>query len=533
MDQTIEVIKFLENHLKKIEKLSKYANLSYWNAAASGQSKDYQIYERLQFELEKIYNNKEDFVRLKEWLNTPIADPLIKRQVKLLYNRYLGSQGDISLIKEIVSKSTELEMKFNTYRAKIEEREYSDNQISKILKTETKSIELQKAWSGSKKQGQIVEKQLIELIKLRNKLANQLGFKNYYELSLSANEQNSKDILIVFDELAKLTEEPFRRLKSEIDYALSKKYNVRESDLAPWHYNDLFFQEAPEIYKVNLDKYYRENILEIAKKFYKGIGLPVEDILENSDLYERKGKYQHAFCTNIDREGDVRIMENIQDNEKWMETTLHELGHAVYDKNIDNNLPFLLKTNAHIFVTEAIAQLFERNSKKMSFMRKYCHLSDEEATRISPEVEKIIKLKELVFSRWSQVMMRFEKALYENPDQNLNILWYQLVKKYQMLNFSRDKPDWASKIHFVSAPVYYHNYLLGRLLSSQLNNYVTKNILKQEYVSGSDYSNNLEVGSFLKKSLFSQGARYDWNETIMRATGEPLNPRYFAEEFVN
>ena len=71
-------------------------------------------------------------------------------------------------------------------------------------------------------------------------------------------------------------------------------------------------------------------------------------------------------------------------------------------------------------------------------------------------------------------MVNFEKRLYKNPDQDLNKLWWDLVKEYQLIDFTRDKPDWASKIHFVNAPVYYHNYLLGEVFASQLTNYISK-----------------------------------------------------------
>ena len=36
----------------------------------------------------------------------------------------------------------------------------------------------------------------------------------------------------------------------------------------------------------------------------------------------------------------------------------------------------------------------------------------------------------LIFSRWCQVMLRFEKELYGNPNQDLNKLWWDLVEKY-------------------------------------------------------------------------------------------------------
>jgi peptidyl-dipeptidase A len=128
-------------------------------------------------------------------------------------------------------------------------------------------------------------------------------------------------------------------------------------------------------------------------------------------------------------------------------------------------------------------------------------------------------------------MFNFESKLYENPEQNLNELWWSLVKKYQMIDFSRDKPDWCSKIHFVIAPVYYHNYMLGELLASQIHAYIAKNILRQNNLKNIDYSNK-EIGIYLKKSIFEQGMKYEWNKLIENATGEKLNPKYFVQEFV-
>jgi peptidyl-dipeptidase A len=35
---------------------------------------------------------------------------------------------------------------------------------------------------------------------------------------------------------------------------------------------------------------------------------------------------------------------------------------------------------------------------------------------------------ELYLSGWSLLMFNFEKALYENPDQDLNKLWWDMVE---------------------------------------------------------------------------------------------------------
>ena len=57
---------------------------------------------------------------------------------------------------------------------------------------------------------------------------------------------------------------------------------------------------------------------KLCRDFYAGIGLPIDDVLARSDLYEKTGKSPHAFCTDIDREGDVRVLANIVPNEYWM-----------------------------------------------------------------------------------------------------------------------------------------------------------------------------------------------------------------------
>jgi peptidyl-dipeptidase A len=40
------------------------------------------------------------------------------------------------------------------------------------------------------------------------------------------------------------------------------------------------------------------------------------------------------------------------------------------------------------------------------------------------------------------------------------------------------------------------------------------------------------VGRYLREKVFGPGALYPWNEMIRRATGEPLTPKYFVEQFV-
>jgi len=524
--QEKEVQEFLKEQNEEIKAVYVKIKLAYFTAIISGKPEDYKVYEDAALKYEKFFHNKENFEKIKEFQKQKNEDEIIKRELEILRLSYLGSQGDWQLIQELTKKSAEIEKKFNTYRAKINNKECTDNDIREILRTETNSEKLKETWEAGKQIGKVAEKEVIKIIKLRNKLAKQLGFGNYYELKIEIGEQNKEELIKIFKELENSTNAPFKKLKQEIDDVLSKRYKIKPEEIKPWHYHDRFFQEGPEIYKVKLDDFYKKDVIEKAKNYYASIGIDVSDVLERSDLHEKKGKYRHACCMDMNRENDVRIIQNVKNNEHWMSTTLHELGHAVYNKYTDKSLPFLLRSEAHIFTTEAIALLFGRKSRNAEFIK---HYGDEKPSEeLFEDIKKMLELEELVFIRWALVMFYFEQELYKAPEQNLNKLWWSLVKKYQLIDFSRDEPDWASKIHLVSAPVYYHNYVLGKLLASQLHNHIIKNFkLNKE----TDYSGKKQVGEFLIKNIFAPSARYKWDEMIKKALGEELTAKYFVEEF--
>jgi peptidyl-dipeptidase A len=130
-------------------------------------------------------------------------------------------------------------------------------------------------------------------------------------------------------------------------------------------------------------------------------------------------------------------------------------------------------------------------------------------------------------------MLRFEKGMYENPGQDLNKLWWDLVEKYQMLRRpeGRNAPDYASKIHIVSTPVYYHNYMMGELFASQLHHAIARDVYGGAEPNGVIYVGNPKVGRFMKEKVFAPGRTLSWNDLTRHATGEGLNPKAFAADF--
>jgi len=513
---------FLKRYESKVVPLSKKLNLAYFKALISGRREDYKKAAELEIKLEKIHANKKDFVKLKKFKGN-VKNQILKRQLDLLYNAYLGNQINPKKLERMVKIQTRIEKRFSTHRVTFKGKKISDNEVDRILRESKNLKDLETIWKASKTIGEIVSKDVLRLVKLRNESAKELGFKNYYEMSLLLSEQDPEKIEKIFNKLDTLTKKPFTKLKDEIDETISKRLNISKNQLMPWHYQERFFQEGPRIFEINLDKYYK-NVLKLVKSFYTGIGLPVNNIIKRSDLFEKKGKYQHACCIDIDREGDMRIIANIKPNYMWMNTMLHECGHGVYNEFIDRRLPWLLRTT-HTVTTEAVAMFFGRFASDPRWIKDFVgvNIPDKEAIAY----KKHQQMMRLVFSRWSQVVYRFEKSMYEDSEQDLNKLWWDLTEKYQLLKKpERDKPDWAAKIHIAAYSTYYHNYMLGDLLSSQLSHYIVKNILKDTQ----NFSGRKDVGKYLKEKVFRHGNKYPWDELIKKATGKSLTPRYFADE---
>ena len=528
---------FINKYVEKAKPLEKALYTAYFDASINSNDENWAKVAKLEKEYNKIYFNKVDFKTLEEIKKSnAIKDPLLKRQLDILYNSYLSKQADTSKINRLTDMVSQIEVKYSNFRAKVDNKMLTDNDVEEILKKSTNSDELKKVWLAHKEIGPLVANDILAVVKLRNEVARELGFTNYHEMSLNLSEQDPNEISRLFDELDQLTRDEYIKLKNEIDTYLANRLKIKPEELMPWHYQNRFFQEAPHIFEVDFDKYYKnQDIVKLTEKYYASIGLPIDDIVARSDLYEKPNKNQHAYCINIDRENDIRVLCNVRPNARWMETMLHEYGHALYEKHYSKDLPYILRTPAHIFTTEAIAMLFGRKGAEAQWIQDMVGISDEEKSKIFDIANKRLKMQQLVFSRWSQVMYRFEKAMYENPDQDLNKLWWDLVEKYQMIKRpeSRNSPDWATKIHIATSPCYYHNYHLGELFASQLYFTIAEKILKDDPFKVLSFTGHPEVGKYLIDNVFSVGAKYEWNDMIEKATGEKLTPKFYAKQFVH
>ncbi len=527
---------FIEQHIKRVEPLEIQYEQAYWEGATTGNKEAFEQQSELELKMRRIYQNTDEFALLKSLKQSGrVKDAKLIRQLDKLYYAYLKNQIEGNLLKRIVELDNEIRNTYNNYRGSIEGQKVAMSEIYTIMTTEKDSRKRELAWRASKEVGNVIFDDLIQLVRLRNEAARSIGFDNYHTLSIVTGEQSIEQLDQIFDELDELTAEPFAQMKAELDKILADSYGIEVSEFRPWHYHDPFFQRSPLVYELNLDDYYaKADVKQIARRYYAGVALSADDILARSDLYDREGKYPHAFGQAMDRHGNARVLCNLQNTERWMETILHELGHALYSKYHDQNEPYLLREPAHSFTTEAVAMFFGRLSRNANWMKEMLELTEQQRNEINEVSRKYLQFQQILFARWVLVMYNFEKQLYANPEQDLNSLWWDLVEKYQLVKRPPGPVDsgWASKLHFATAPCYYHNYMLGELLASQWHHYLVHNIFRLGSDESVSYVGDKRIGKYFREEVLEPGAVYHWDEMIRRSTGEKLNPKYFVNQFV-
>ncbi|MDA3862856.1 MAG: M2 family metallopeptidase [Deltaproteobacteria bacterium] len=541
-----QVQTFLKDYLAQRIPLETALNETWWKLAVNDNPDLASSCNHLEYKFQKLHSSAKHLATIKEFLqNEGIKkDKLQFRQLQILQNTFGQEQYSSKIKKEIIKLSSQLEYRYNNYRPEFKKNtkliSLSHKRIISVLKHELNPDKKQKLWELSKNRGIVVgPDDFARLVTLRNRSAREAGFKNFFEMKLLCNELDPETVCNLMDNLQTSTNSFYQSMKKTIDKKLASRFSIKASKLMPWHYGDLFFQELPQAITIDFDNLIRKNPLYPVKKFLESLNFNLDRIYENSDFYEKPGKTSPAFCMDIDRKGSIRILTSLQKNFSWLETILHEFAHAIYFDCIDTNLPWLLKTHAHNFITEGTAlwmQNFAFNQNLLSQIQPDFSFSAAPTQIEQPRLDNLNWAQKLIFIRWALVVFNFEKNIYQGTGQNWQNLWWELVQKIQLINpppDREDKCDYLAKIHIISNPVYYHNYLLGLIFSAQLDN--TIHSIHKKHLGkfsldwfsphlppGTPNASGSLVGNFLKDKLFHHGKKHEWSKLIEKCTGSKL-----------
>jgi peptidyl-dipeptidase A len=501
---------------------------AWWETSTRSSPEAAQRRERLELERRDLLGDPDAFRAIEAARRKADEfDPLVARQLDVLHDAFAPHQIDAELRRRIVELEVEVETTFNTFRGEIDGQRVDDNAIADVLRTSDDSAARRAAWEAAKQVGAEVADRVLELARLRNEAARRLGYRDHFALALATSELDEGRLFGTLDEVDQATAAPFDEWKARLDATLAERFGCEPADLRPWHLDDPFFQDPPISGAVDLDPLFEHADVEaLTVRSYDGLDLDTRPVLSRSDLYAREGKSQHAFCIHIDREGDVRVLCNVEPNERWTETMLHEFGHAVYDRELDSSLPWLLREPAHALTTEGVAMLFGRLARNPGWLTTVAGVGAADVEALTSRLAEARRAALLVFARWVLVMTNFERGLYADPDADHDARWWDLVERYQRVRRpdGRHAPDWAAKIHLTVAPVYYQNYLYGELVASQLQSTLE--------MRAGGVVDEPAAGRFLVDEVFRPGASVRWDRLMERATREPLTAAHLARQLV-
>ncbi len=510
----------LSSFLALLEKKSEQVNRAVWLLETTGSQDALSLKADLDTELKCLLSDRSLYSQIIAW-EIEAKDLVVKRELNVLKRLFKPNQIDAKKLEAIAQKEASLSQLYTSFRAEIEGKTVSENEIREMLRKEADPEKRKKIWAASKVVGEVLAPPILELVEMRNQGAKELGYSNFFTMQLDLQEVDSNWLDRTFEDLSERSQVAYNKVVSEIEEDQKKRFSVSSQELGPWSFEDPFAQEDP-LAMPDLDSLVaRVDIVNAVTLFYDRMGFDVREILKRSDMEERPSKTQHAFCIHIDRKGDVRTVNNVKPTLRWLEVVLHELGHAVYEEGFDPQLPWLLKEPPHMITTEAIALLMGRQAYKADSLSLLVKSSQRKLLR---QAEVSLRRRQLIFSRWVLVMTAFEKELYRNPAQNLNRLWWELVEKYQRIRPPKGregKADWAAKYHIGLAPVYYFSYLLGEMFASSI----------QKEISLLGIA-SVQTGKFLKTKIFWPGNRFDWKQLVYNVTGDDLKADAWLSEYV-
>jgi peptidyl-dipeptidase A len=509
---------------ERLSDLETRFHVAYWESQIKATPPNESRRADIELELRRVKGDPDAHAAVADALERDTHDPVVRRQLEVLRLSLTGNQMDDAHRVAIVERSSAIESEFAAFRPTVDGRRLDDNEILEMLRHSDDVAHREQVWRASKQIGGQVADRLRDLARTRNEVALSMGFADYYRMALELQELPEEWLFERLDELDELTREPYAAWKAEVDDRLKRRFDTGE--IMPWHYADPFFQEAPREGRIVLDQVLEPlDATEAAVRTFDGWGIDLRKVMKLSDVYPRALKCQHAFCLDVDRSGtNVRILANVVPGERWITTMLHESGHAAYDVSFNPTLPYLLRRPTHIFVTEAIAILCGRFVRDPGWLRDVAGVDPAAVEKIERPLVQANAAESLQFARWGLLMTHFERELYADPEGDLDARWWDYVERFQLIPRPDPAPvgGWASKIHLAVAPVYYHNYLLGEMLASQL-----AHTMQRECggVVGSR-----AAGEFLIQRVFRAGAFMRWDSLVEEATGSGLRAKSFAAD---
>lgn len=519
MEGIKKYIELRDKFCEKLEEIQHNLELSAWDFYTNSKEENLDKYTQVQEQMSDLYKDEDLYKKLKQIQEIGLEDKHLARQLKNLVKDFYNEIESGEELKELRDKENEIAQKYNSYIMELDGEKITPAEISVILETETNVDVRKKAYETLVKRGDEIAQDIVQLVQMRNDYAKIKGYDNYFNYMIEDTYEISPQ------KLEQLIKEVYSKIKDESTNIeqirkaeLAKAFSIAEEDLRDWHFGLQTENNPTKAVSQYLSS--KEQVVEICKMAYKNMGYDIENMGITLDLFPRENKNTHGFAFCIKPGEDARILANLTNNIRSIDTLLHELGHCVYDIGIDKDLPLLDRDCASSVMTEAIAMMMGDLVKTENILK------DIVPNDILQDFKKELKKDEARFVSRSLQIIEFEKEMYKNPTQDLKKLWQEMKIKHLYRNDKTElNNEWATIPHYLSHPGYYQNYFRAGLIKAQIYNTLINNL--------GLITENSKTAQFLDNNIFKIGATLEEEELVEKLTGKPVSTTDFCERIIS
>ena len=407
----------------------------------------------------------------KALVNSKFKDELIKKYGKLLFDL---AENTLKVFSNEIIPDAQEENRLSSKYSKLiasakidfDGKELNLSQMVPYTQSKDRNVRIEAA----KKVAQFFAENQEEfdniydsLVKVRTKMAQKMGYKNYVEFGYKQLSRLEYDAKMVEGYRNQVLEN-IVPLHTELRKRQEKRLGVEKLR---------FYDEAIKFNSGNADPHGSpEWILNHGKTMYKELSKETDEFFtfmtENNllDLLSKKGKMSGGYCTYIPEHKAPFIFANFNGTAHDIDVLTHEAGHA-----------FQVYQSRGFEVPEYLWPTYEAceiHSMSMEFLTwPWMNLFFQNDT----EKYKFIHLSEaLLFIPYGVTVDEFQHWVYENPEvtpQERREKWLEIEKKYLPTRDYGEVDElkngifWFRQGHIFSSPFYYIDYTLAQVCAFQ------------------------------------------------------------------
>ena len=501
------LVSYLDNLGKQYEEICVEMGTANWNLYSKEGKADQDTPKRKYSELllESAHLEMVDM-----WLEKvdKETEPRLHRRLQVWKDVLKAAKVDMD--EEIYKLENVLEMEITDYKHRVAGKLVPHRELRRTLNAAHKdpTERSQKYTEYMTKMQEALEPRVLELMRLRNKKSQEVGFDDYGELCLymmGLLPDGTRWFYDVLDLIDRKTSEPYKVLLEKAKEQAGTE-QITQDDLRKLVY--VLRDPLPRTQVAPAAK-----PMDLAKETLVNIGFNLDEmpirIVEENIPYGGLG-------LAIKVPTDHRIV--VQRGRGSVGLFLHEIGHGIQAVHINwpepifHNYEWCLGAYSPAF-DEGVADIIAGFSRADKWQARYNGKSEE---RLAAEKKNQNLLAS--YSIRSRIAgFLFEIELYKDLDRDPGDVSKDLQRKWLLIEpTSNPRQNWATSVFPVAYPIYGQNYFLASIVDWQVHDY-----LKQNF--GEDYVFNTEVCTWLIQNLCTMGHGTDWLDRLENATGRKLD----------